>query len=80
MNSSTKSWWPKGALRRLATECQAAASVTQLRMTNLALLSRRGKPPPLKVGRLADVAAHAKDRLIPGRSYYRVLGKTGPTI
>jgi hypothetical protein len=75
-----KSWWPMGALRRLATECQAAASITQLRMTNLALLSRSGKPPPLNVGRLADAAAHAKDRLIPERFYYRVLGKTGPTI
>jgi hypothetical protein len=75
-----QSWWPRGALRRLARECDATASITQLRMTNMALLSRNGPAPPLRVGRLAGTAAHIKDRLIPERLYYRALGKTGPTL
>jgi hypothetical protein len=75
-----RSWWPRGALRQLARECHATASITQLRMTNLALLSRNGPPPPLRTGRLVDAAGHIKDRVVPEKLYYRALHKTGPTL
>jgi hypothetical protein len=75
-----RSWWPESELQRLAPVLGASATVAQLRMTNIALLSRDGNPPPLRRGLLGDVVARVKDRVIPERLYYRALGKTGPTL
>jgi hypothetical protein len=74
------SWWPRGALRKLALACGACISLAQLRDTNIALVSRQAQPPVLRVHRVTDLLANAKDLIIPERFYYKVLGKTGPTL
>jgi len=75
-----RSWWPPPALEKLAARCGAQISISQLRMTNVAILSRVAPPPHMAVGRLLDASAYLKDHLVPQRLYYRMLGRTGPSI
>jgi hypothetical protein len=74
------SWWPRKGLRSLAERCDARASITQVRMVNLAVLSRRAEPPSFVTERRYEVSSFLKDRLLPELPYYRLIGKAGPTI
>jgi hypothetical protein len=75
-----KSWWPRKCVRALAKTCNANVTVAQVRMVNLAVLSRHENPPPIPTERIFEVGAFMKDRLLPERLYYRAIKKAGPTI
>ncbi len=74
------SWWPKSGLRALAKRCGAEASITQVRMTNLAVFSRRSAPPAFSTERRYELSSFLKDRLLPEHLYYRAIHKAGPTL
>jgi hypothetical protein len=75
-----RSWWPPSALRKLATACGANVALAQLRMVNVAIVSRDATPPKLRVGRVLDATAFVKDHLLPHEVYYRALHRAGPSI
>ena len=73
------SWWPRAAFAQLASRVDAQVAVTQTVTTNIAVLSRSA-PPKVQSGVFLAAASALRDRLLPEIWYYRVRGRTGPTL
>ena len=74
------SWWPRSALSELARRAGAQASIAQTLDTNIAVLSRRAQPPSIETQRVRAVIGTLRDRLVPELAWYRLRGKSGPTL
>jgi hypothetical protein len=75
-----RSWWPPKALRQLARLCNAELSLVKLPLSSLAALSTSQRPPVFKLDVLKRLGVVLKDTLLPERTYYRLIGGTGPSI